>query len=123
MIVFQKSKRIISFKKNFVLKRLSANKVKKIIKSLSKKKKKRSAISSSIPVSNLIDTMDIYLPLSTYIIKDSLKRGIFPDEIKLPEVIALFKIADPFDKTNYRLVSILSHISKDFERIICNQID
>ena len=122
MIVFQKSKRIISFKKNFVLKRLSANKVKKIIKSLSKKKE-RSAISSSIPVSNLIDTMDIYLPLSTYIIKDSLKRAIFPDEIKLPEVIALFKIADPFDKTNYRLVSILSHISKDFERIICNQID
>ena len=122
MIVFQKSKRIISFKKNFVLKRLSANKVKKIIKSLSKKKE-RSAISSSIPVSNLIDTMDIYLPLSTYIIKDSLKRGIFPDEIKLPELIALFKIADPFDKTNYRLVSILSHISKDFERIICNQID
>ena len=38
-------------------------------------------------------------------------------------MIPLFKIADPFEKTNYRLVSILSHISKDFELIIYNQID
>ena len=67
--------------------------------------------------------MDIYLPLFTDIINDSLKRGIFPDELKLAEVIPLFKKADPFDKTNYRPVSSLSHISKVSERIIYNQIN
>ena len=34
----------------------------------------------------------------------------------------LFKKADPFDKSNYQSVSLLSRISKVFERIIYNQI-
>ena len=36
-------------------------------------------------------------------------------------MIPLVKKADPFDKTNYRPVSLLSHISKVFERLIYNQ--
>ena len=67
--------------------------------------------------------MDINLPLLTGVINESLKRGIFLDELKLAEVIPLFKKGDPFDKTNYRPVSFLSHISKVFERIIYNQIN
>ena len=62
--------------------------------------------------------MDIYLPLLTDTINDSLKRGIFSDELRLAEVIPLSKKADPFDKTNYRPVSLLSHISKALERVI-----
>ena len=65
--------------------------------------------------------MDIYLPLLPDIINDSLKRDIFPSELKLAEVITLFKKVDPFDKTtNYRPVSLLSHISKVFGRLIYN---
>ena len=45
------------------------------------------------------------------------------DELKLAEVIPLFKKDDPFDKSNYRPVSLLSHVSKVFERIIYNQIN
>ena len=67
--------------------------------------------------------MDIYLPLLTDIINESLKRGIFPDELKVAEAIPLFKKGVPFDKTNYQPVSFLSHISKVFERIIYNQIN
>ena len=99
---------------------VSPNEVKKIIKSLNRKK---SAISSCIPVSILIELMDIYLPLLTDIINASWKRGIFPDELKLAEVILLLKKADPFDKTNYRAISLLSHFSKVFERVIYNQIN
>ena len=38
-------------------------------------------------------------------------------------MIPLFKKADPLYKTNYRPVSLLSHISKVFERLIYNQIN
>ena len=71
-----------------------------------------------MPVSILVDSIDIYLALLTNIIKDSLERDIFPGELKLAEVIPLFKKADPFDKTSYRPVSLFSHISKVFERKI-----
>ena len=37
---------------------------------------------------------------TSYVNNDSLKRGIFPDELKLAEVTPLFKKADPFDKIN-----------------------
>ena len=64
--------------------------------------------------------MDVYLLLTD--ITDSFKKGIFLDETKLVEVIPLLKKADPFDKTNYQLVSLVSHISKVFERVY-NQIN
>ena len=92
--------------KEFFFKEISFNEIKKIIKSLNRKK------SAIVLASVLIDSMDVYLPLLTDIINDSLKGGIFPDELKLAEVIPLFKKAGPFDKTNYRPVSLLSHISK-----------
>ena len=59
----------------------------------------------------------------THNINDSLKTAIFPDELKLAEVIPLFRKNDPSDKTNYRPVSLISHISKVSERKICNQIN
>ena len=67
--------------------------------------------------------VDIYLPFLTGIINQALKNGIFPDELKLDEVIPLFKKVDPYDKINYRPVSLLSHMSKVFERIIFYQIN
>ena len=94
--------------------------MKKIIKSLNTKK---SALSSCIPVSILINSIDTYLSILTDIINDSIKNGVFPDELKLAEVISLFKKADPFYKSNYRPVSLLSHMSKVFERINYNQIN
>ena len=77
MTAFLKSKKIISLQKNS-FKEVTSNGVKKVIKSLSRKK---SAIRSCIPVSILIDSMDVYLPLLTDIINYSLKCGIFPYEL------------------------------------------
>ena len=87
----------ISFQKNFISKRYHL----------------------MIPLYNLrLLFNDIYLLLLTDIINDSLKRGMFPDKFNLAEVIPLFKEADLFDTTNYHPVSLLSPISKVFERII-----
>ena len=96
---------------------MSSYEVKKIIKSL---KRKKNASSFCISVSILIDLVDVYLLLTD--ITDSFKKGIFLDETKLVEVIPLLKKADPFDKTNYQLVSLVSHISKVLERVY-NQIN
>ena len=81
--------------KEFCFKEIPSNEVKKILN------RNKPAIGSCIPVSILIESIDIYLPLLTDIIKDFLKTGISPDQLKLAEVILLFKKADPFDKTNY----------------------
>ena len=58
----------------------------------------------------------------TDIINNSIRNGTFPDELKLAEVTPIFKKSDPFDITNYKPVSLLSHVSKVYERIIFNQI-
>ena len=92
----------------FHLKEVSSEEVKKVIKSLNKKK---SAISSCIPVKVLIDSVDTYLPIFTDIINSSIRNGTFPEELKLAEVTSV----DPFDKVNYRPVSLLSHVSKVYE--------
>ena len=70
----------------------------------------------------LIDSADTYLPIFTDFMYNSIRNGTFPEELKLTEVIPLFKKADPFDKVNYRRVSLWSHVSKVYERIIFNQI-
>ena len=66
------------------LKEVSFEEVKKVIKSL---KKKKSAISSCIPVKVLIDPLDTYLLLFTDIIDSSMRHGTFPEELKLAEVL------------------------------------
>ena len=70
----------------------------------------------------LIDSVDTYQPIFTDNINGSIRNGTFSEEFKLAEVTPLFKKADPFDKVNYRPVSLLSHVSKVYERIIFNQI-
>ena len=115
----EKIKETYKITDKFHLKEVSSVEVKKVIKSLNKKK---SAISSCIPVKVLLDSEDTYLPIFTDIINSSIRNCTYPEDLKLAEVTPLFKKADPFDKVNYRPVSLLPHVSKVYERIISNQI-
>ena len=56
------------------------------------------------------------------VINHSIATSSFPDELKLAEVILAFKGDDPYDKENYRPISLLSHTSKIYEKILFNQI-
>ena len=47
----------------------------------------------------------------------------FSDKLKQSELIPIYKKLDPLDKENHRPVSLLSHASKVFERIIHKQIN
>ena len=44
--------------------------------------------------------------------------GIVPSELKLANVIPLFKANDPYSLTNYRPISILPIISKILEKLV-----
>ena len=50
------------------------------------------------------------------------ETGTFPLSLKLGNITPIFKKDDALDKSNYRPVSILSLLSKVYERIIYNQL-
>ena len=58
----------------------------------------------------------------SHFINLSLIQGIVPDYLKSARVVALFKKNDKNEVGNYRPVSILSIISKVFERVVYDQI-
>ena len=104
-----------SFKFQFV----SNNKVKKEIKNLDTTKP---STYGSIPATILKQCVNAYLPHLTNSINYSIQHSNFPQELKLSEVIPVYKKLDPLQKENYRPVSLLPHVSNIFERIIHKQI-
>ena len=104
-----------SFKFQF----LSNNEVKKEIENLDTKK---SSTYGSIPATILKQCVNAYLSHLTNSINYSIQHSNFPQELKLSEVIPVYKKLDPLQKENYRPVSLLPHVSKIFEKIIHKQI-
>ena len=74
-----------------------------------------------IPAEILNSRTDVHVSLLTKIINSSLRNGCFPDEMKGAEVTPIFHKNDDLDKENYRLVSVLPHMPKVFERIIISK--
>ena len=58
----------------------------------------------------------------TYIINLTLKKGIFPDSLKIAKVIPIFKQGSRSSCSDYRPISVLSALRKIFERCILNQL-
>ena len=69
-------------------------------------------ISGTIPT-NVLRSLakEICIPLTNCINSEILNRQ-FPSELKMANVIPIFKKDDPFEKTNYRPISLLSSLSK-----------
>ena len=59
----------------------------------------------------------------TETIIDSFQTGNFSNELKLAEVMPVYKKRNPLNKENYRPVRVLSHVSKIFEKVIYEQIN
>ena len=53
---------------------------------------------------------------------ECIKQNKFPNELKIADITPMFKKEDPLDKTSYRPISILPTVSKNFERILFNQL-
>ena len=56
------------------------------------------------------------------LINDSLKKCIFPDDLKFAEVYSLFKRNDALNKSNYRPVSVLIALSTIYEKAVNIQV-
>ena len=84
---------------------------------------KKSSASGSISATILKQSVETYLPFSTKAISLAITEYEFPDKIKKSEVILLYKKQDALRKENYRLVSLLPHVSKIFDCILYAQIN
>ena len=75
-----------------------------------------------IPV-KLMKVSNCYIvqPL-TFISNLSLSQGVFPDKMKLANVIPLYKSDDPMYFNHYRPVSLLCILSKVFEKIMYSRL-
>ena len=65
---------------------------------------------------------DIRDPLC-HIYNMSLEEGIFPSQLKIANVLPLFKAEESFQFNNYRPVSLLCIISKVFEKLMNNRVN
>ena len=83
----------------------------------------KSTLAGDIPAGMLKSTVDIHVSILTKIIKLSLRNGCFPDDLRAAEVNLIFLINNDLEKENYKPVSVLSHMSKVFERVLYTQIE
>ena len=97
---------------------VAENEIIRLVQSLKEAAAGYDGLSSSILKLSL---SHISRPL-TYICNLSLVEGVFPDEMKITNVIPLFKCDDQEMFNNYRPVSLLCSLSKVFEKIMYNRL-
>ena len=94
-----------------------------VLKTIYSLKNNKGSLSYTIPVKILKMFSGSFLPFLTGVINHSITTSSFPDELKLAGVMSAFKKDTALDKENYHPVSLLSHTSKKYEKILFNQIN
>ena len=107
------------FAETFEFKPVSTNYIRKQLKNLNPKK--ATGVDNIPPKILRAGATSLAIPL-TKLVNQTLISGKFPDSLKLAQVTPIYKKEDPFQKKNYRPVSILPTISKIFERTISDQL-
>ena len=96
----------------------SSDDISKIINSMDSTKKTSGAI--PIKIVKLVNKK-IFKDLANCI-NECIKQSKFSNELKIADIMPIFKKEDPLEKTNYRPISILPTVSKIFEIILFNQL-
>jgi len=104
---------------SFQFKNVSVSDVQKIIKEL----KSKTSYGKDRLSNNLLKLISPEIsPVLTLIINQSLNTGIFPESLKIAKVLPVHKKDANDVFTNYRPISVLSSVSKVFERVIHDQL-
>ena len=77
----------------------------------------------SIRATILKQCVNVYLLFLAKEINHAITKNTFPEQLKKLEIIPLYKKKDLLKKENYKTVSILPHVPKNFKRIIYKQIN
>ena len=105
---------------SFFLSPIKVEDIKNYIDSMNKNKSSR----SDIPNIQFIKlSVDIIAPVISNIFNHCILKGVFPESLKIAEVIPIFKSGSKSDINNYRPISLLSPFSKIFENHIYNQLN
>ena len=96
---------------------------KQIFKYLNELNSNKSTGLDGIPARFVRDSAPVIASKLTHIINLSLIQGVVPDDLKSARIVPIFKKNDKTEVGNYRPVSILSVISKIFERVVYDQIE
>ena len=104
-------------KENFSFRLATTEEIKAIIRDLPTNK----AAGGEIPV-NVLKKSNFSFDELTICVNYALINRKFPITLKNANVTPVHKKDDPTDKTNFRPISVLSLLSKVFERVIYNQL-
>ena len=75
-----------------------------------------------IPIKIYTDNFDLLGPEICLICNESLKQGVFPQQLKTAKVVPIFKAGDTKLTSNYRPISLLNSFSKIIEKAVYLQI-
>ena len=82
----------------------------------------KSSPKNSVPTKIIKDNCTIFASKLLIDFNNSIMTGVFPNNLKCADVTPTHKKGDRTDKTNYRPISLLSTLSKIFERLLFYQI-
>ena len=99
---------------------LAVDEVSTIIRELKDEKAIRS---NDINLDFLIVGNIILAPYLSTLFKHCSKKGVYPDGLKVAEVVPIFKKGDPNDVTNYRPIFLLSNFNKIFEKLVYHRLN
>ena len=93
-----------------------------VIDELSNLNPKKASAVTNIPARILKENRDIFAPFLMETFNNSLLQKAFPEDLKLGDIASLFKNDEATKKRNYRPITVLSALSKVFERLLYAQM-
>ena len=94
-----------------------------VVKQIKEINPNKSSTKDSIPPKILKICSEATTNVFQKLLNESLETGTFTDSLKLADITPAFKKKDPLNKTNYSPVSVLSIVSKLFEKIMQKKIN
>ena len=104
---------------SFVWVNTTASEISSIISSLNSKK---ASGSDEVSIVLLKKLNSLISPILSILFNQSFQAGVYPDYLKIAQVIPLHKGGDKTLQGNYRPISLLSNVNKIFEKVLYSRL-